>query len=364
MPHPSSTSSSERRSLSLAGSLTGLRPWGVLWMVAFLLAGELFVARSEWFWTWPERSRSGAFRVLERRVMARRPNPVVAIVGSSRLRDALAPAALEDELGLPRGAVANLSLTSGSPLDERALLQRNGVWFSRASVLVVGVEDWYFVNAYAPHERERRFATWPEQEAGWAGRGDLPRALLEHCVWSFGAARRLGDLVRAGPRPLVRPLRLDGDDRLTWRRAKVAEGPPSVPVGAAVRRYYGAVGDHAAGEVRGPSFREAALRDVVRAGRAAGLRVVFVQVPWREEYVDGVEGGHAAAWRTYHDRLAALAGRLDVPLIAADRGSESGLRRTDFVDYGHMTEAAGARYAAWLAARLRAIGVVAGRDGR
>lgn len=313
------------------------------WALLFLLLFELLVARSDWFWTYPERSRTGVFHVVERRVMARRPEPLLAVVGSSRARDAVVPSVLEQELGLSRGAVANVALTAGSSIDARELLRRDREWFARADVLAVCIEDWWVVGRRALEERERRFATLEEHREAWGRRH--PRALAERYAHTLLASRRIGSVLEAGPR-MFRAMRLDDEDRIVWRAWDVERGPETVRVDADVRRVW-------RGEAR-PAHRIGALRDVVREARALGLRVVLVQIPWRDEYVDAVADRHPDAWADYRRLVRDLAAELGVPLIAADRGTDIGLDRTVFRDYGHITDGGARAYSAWLAGELRA----------
>jgi len=344
MPLRSSTSSSERREPSLCAS--GLRPWGALWALLFLLVFEAAVARSDWFWTFPERSRSGAFYAVERRVMARRPNPKIVVVGSSRARDAVLPSALEHELGLVTGDVANLAMTSGSPLDARELLRRNPAYFAAVDLIIVGVEDWYFLDGRPMQERERLFADWSEQRDGWVQRGGWPRALREHGIKSLLGTRRMGAVIRAGPKAFRR-MPLDNEDRLAWRIGDVSTGPRELDVSRDVQRYY-----DGATVAR---YRITALRDLVTEGRRAGAHVVVVQIPLRDAYVDAVVRDHRDDWQQYRARLTAFCQGLSVPLIAVDRASDVNLVATQFRDYGHMTASGARTYSTWLGSRVRAV---------
>ncbi|MCA9537262.1 MAG: hypothetical protein KC620_00155, partial [Myxococcales bacterium] len=137
--------------------------------LSLLAAFEIGVARDERIWSAAPRTASGVFAVLEAQVIEPAEAPQVVLLGSSRVRDAVPPRALEAALGLPRGAVLNLGLTSGTPLDALTLYRRHRDKLGRARVLLLGVEDWYLNGAMPPTDRERRFATWAERVGDYVG---------------------------------------------------------------------------------------------------------------------------------------------------------------------------------------------------
>ena len=122
------------------GSARGLRPWGMLLALSLLLAFEFGLARRDWIWGWWPKSESGVIDAVERQVIAEAEAPAVLFLGSSRVRDAVSPREVEEQLGLRRGTVLNLAVTNGTPFDALTLYRRNREKLRSAKVAFFGVE--------------------------------------------------------------------------------------------------------------------------------------------------------------------------------------------------------------------------------
>jgi len=310
-------------------SLRGFRPVGVMAALVLLMLFDLAVARRDTVWSWFPRSQSGIVDVLESKVIAKAQHPMVLVMGSSRIRDAVIPRRLAQNLGLPDQSVLNLGLTAGTPFDALMLYQRNRRTLSRAQWLVLGVEDWYVNTHRAPNQRDRRFAglqdrvgifTWPDTLKlllGWVWRTYDARVLIHQYVSRWDV-----------PSQLTLPISEDG--RVVWRQEELDIGPDAVKVSGRVEYIYKQF-------IPGMG-RLRQLRRLIERAQEDGLQVMIIQLPLRDAYIDQVQAKHGWAYQAYRDLMKSFADTLhDCPVYMFEKASEIGMPPNYFYDYGHMT---------------------------
>jgi hypothetical protein len=301
-------------------------PKGAVLATLLLLGVELGLARQDWVWTWVPGSNSGIIEAMEARVIAPSEPPTVLLMGSSRVRDAVAPRQLEQALGLPRGGVMNLGVTRGTPYDARLLYERNRAKLSKAKVLVVGVEDWSFNASVSPNERFRRFASLDERASTFDK--DWTLSLLAGYVWrTYDAQGPLRRLLKSALTGREATLPISDDGRVVWRKEELEEGPAQYDVTPDVTR---SLEDYATTE-----GLKAPLVELIALARADGLDVVVVQMPLRDAYVEQAQRRYPDALRQYAEVLGSLGP--GVAVWRYDRASSLGIQERWFYDYGHMT---------------------------
>jgi hypothetical protein len=335
MKSPLSTSSSEDRV-----------PWYLrlraVWLaLAILLAVEFGLARQDWVWSWVPASNSGVVDAMESQVIAQAPAPQVLLMGSSRIRDGVAPRLLEQELGLPEGSALNLGLTRGTPYDAALLYRRNRDRFRGADLLVVGVEDWSFNAALSPNERYRRFASLPQRVGVYDE--DWTRSLVAGWFWrTYDAQGPLRRLLKSAVKGRKSKLPLAEDGRVKWRAKEKEVGPAQVDVSLDLKRFY-----------RGYTRRqglEDQLRDLVAMAREDDTQVILVQVPLRDAYLEQARQEYPEGLALYREALASFEG---VPQEIWWGSSALGIQQDWFYDYGHLTPPGAAVFTAALAERVR-----------
>jgi hypothetical protein len=313
-----------------------------------LLGVEVGVARRDWPWAREPHSDAGVVDALETQVIARAADPVVLLLGSSRMRDAIAPRTLERALGLRPGQVLNLGLTNGEPFSARVLYERNHAVLSRARVAVFAVEPWQVARQGHVNERVRRFATLGQRLRWFDGPERL--SLVVGALWrtldAGVALRRLAFAPLRHPSP---GLPIGEDGRVEWRDEEQVEALAKIPVGRSARRHWSGFSPS-----RG---RLACLGELVERLRGDGIEVIVVQLPVRDGYWRQVESRWPDRLATYR-RL--VEGAVNEVAWMGEAAAE-GLERADFYDYGHLTpsgaEKVTARIAQLLAPRLHAGGV-------
>ncbi len=321
---PSSISSSEP-----IGGLRRLDWRAPLLTVAILLGVELGIVRSGYLWKRAPNTMVGAFTAVEQNVLTKATPPKVVFLGSSRMRDAVAPRDLEAVMGLPRGAVLNLGLTGGTPYEARLFYERHRPLLAQARVIVVGVEDWYWNEGTPRNEVERHFATfgdrlrWVEQrhELGDLVGGVWRTVELQDPLTRFGMSFVKG----------VKTVRFH-DDRMVWR------APSDVrQLGPATTDIVGPIEHNMQAFKLGPGY-EGSLRVLLRAAREDGVRVVLTQLPLRAAYVDELEKRYPKMAPFMKERVEALARELDADVALYARGTDLGILDDRFYDYGHFSE--------------------------
>lgn len=319
-----------------------LRP--VVVCVLLLLLFELVVGRGTLIWTVDQRSESGQLDVLESKVIAKAQAPSVVILGNSRTRDALTPIDLESAWGLERGGVLNLSMTGGEPFDYRVILERHRALIEQADVVFLAVEAWMFRDDPLITERFRRFADWDDRLAAWRATED-PGLLLGGLWRTYDARRKIVETPIEWLMQDSRQLRLTEDGRVTWREEDQEIGNRSINMDWELETYY-----------RGYQPGRATVDDLIataRALHAAGVEVVIVRPPLRDEFVDARSDLALGAQRNFESVMADLKQQMPwLRFVVNQRASELGLDWRSYVDYGHMSLFGGRLYSSWLAEQV------------
>ena len=300
-------------------------PAGLLVCVAVLLVVEFGLARQDWTWGWIAQSPSGIFDAIETQLIEPAEGLQVVVMGSSRIQDGVSPRGLEKELGLPEGSAISLAMTSGRPFDALMLYERHREKFSKARVLVMEVAEFQFNGGFSPSERERRFATLDQRLSLYDPQNT--RSMLAGWVWrTYDAQGPLRRLIKSAVKKPVTKLALTEDGRINWRNKTLEEGPETIDAAPSVHKMY-----H---RFYMSQARLENLHKLVELAREDGLDVMLVQMPVRDSFVDIVEKKHA------DDYAAFVAATDKVPGVRLHRwvrGSELGLKPTDYYDYGHVT---------------------------
>jgi len=305
--------------------LRGLRPTGAALAVLLLVVVEIGLGRREWIWTAVRNSNMGLLHLLERDVIPSAPPPTVLLLGSSRMRDAVPPRALERALGLPESSVLNLGITSGTPLEALILYRRHRAKLSHAKVLVVSAEDWYANAGIDPSDSDRRFATLRERMTEYPLEESL--GLVAGWLWrTYDARFAIARWLKCQSRFCEGSAYVGPDRRVVYAGADPLEGPAQVDVTATVSGFY---------------YRYAwsdrwlkQLERLIAEAREDGLRVIVVQFPFRDAYLAAVRERHGKA---YDDYLRAVRSLHGAEVLIYEGASEVGIAQRYFRDYGHMT---------------------------
>ncbi|MGO9528118.1 MAG: hypothetical protein ACLP0A_11145 [Verrucomicrobiia bacterium] len=285
---------------------------------------EFSLSRADWPYRRYPSSYVGTF-LSQEKVLRRDPVPPrIIILGNSRSKCGLLSQEMERRLGLPNGAVLNLSIESGDHYDNYVFQKRNRRQMKPARLLIYGV-DAYEWNANFPlSERFHHFA-------GFADRLNLEPSVPSLFGWFFRTEEKAA-LYHAIFRRIKG--RLVGASRLT-SQAGVDDPPanqpaspvPLGPVEGRVSFWYK--------DFRLSPNRQALLQRVVAAAREDGQQVVIVQLPFRDEYVHEVVRSHASDYNTYQQSIRSLDG-VDIRLFEA--ASDCGLEPSDFQDWDHLDD--------------------------
>ena len=319
---------------------------GLLWALLWLLCLEGWVRIGSLWSAFPD-SQVGAYLMVEDHFRTQRVPPRVVFMGSSRMRDAVAPRIIEGVLGLSGGAVANLSLTSGTAFDALRMYDRNSQLFAGTEVAVIGIEDWWFNAARSFESMNRvRFAAglWERfRFPGLAAKSDL---VLGWFCRTWDARYVLRAYVDMFPIPPQGAMRLaDAAVLDDWGRIGARQNEAGAERAADVER---AAYDYL-GDFRLDNFSLWALNRLVGKLKDAGMEVVVIRLPLRREYRDLALGKYAGPEAEWH---AAVRAAIGMDVFEPDAAT-LGLADRDFVDYGHLARPGTARLSRELAEWLR-----------
>src|SRR5436190_15151835 len=113
-------------------SLQGLRlrvPKTLLAVAGVVIALELAVRAVPEKSLVPKASRQGEIFFIEEKVLPKFPAPRILLLGSSRMRRAIVPRQLDQQLGLPEGSTLNLGLAYARVYESLYLYERNEAKF-------------------------------------------------------------------------------------------------------------------------------------------------------------------------------------------------------------------------------------------
>ena len=248
-------------------------PWGLAFAVVWLFVFERMVARRGWVWDFNEYSSTGTITALERRIIAKAPAPKIVLLGNSRMRDAISPRQLEDELGCAKGTVMNLAVSAGGTFEAKALYERNKKKLSRADVVVLNVDTWYLDETEPPTMNVRRFGSLSDRVGiyGWRETASL----VVGWAWrSYDVRERYDGLLTAWLEDKKSShLKILPDGRVHFRKNSGEDGPQRIRpamTGLAKLVFVGG--------------REDELARFVAEVSASGPRVLLVALPLRDRY--------------------------------------------------------------------------------
>jgi hypothetical protein len=305
-------------------------PRGLLAALVLLAAMDFGLSRADWPYRRYPSSYVGAFLSQEQTLHHDPIAPRIIILGNSRSKAGLLPREMERLIGLPEGAVLNLSIESGDHYDNYLFQRRNRQEMKPARLLVYGV-DAYEWNANFPlSERFAHFAGLadrlrldPSAESlfGWFFRTEQKSALY-HAIFRRMKAR----LIPASPVPA-------GTETSDSQDVPTAAPTSLSPVEGRVSFWYK--------NFKLSPARDALLQQTVRTAREDGQRVVILQLPFRDEYMREVFRAHAADYDAYKQRLFSV----DASQVALfEAASACGLEPSDFQDWDHLDTAGAMKF--------------------
>jgi hypothetical protein len=281
--------------------------------------------------------------------------PVAAFLGSSHAQLAVAAHRVGDRLGLPRGAILNVGTSAGGPREQLQVYRANRALLGRARVvfLEVGARDF---NRHRAIRETHGPDAW-RRTAGLAERVGYPVDVRTKADWVAGWLLATWDL-RATWRSLI---------QAAWLKARAAAGARHVEVfdadgrAAVVRDPAAITAEWLAATARSAASRHLqvyeldrealdALGELVRDVRADGARVLFVEYPVSDAYLETVAREHAAADRVWRQELGARFP--DVPRLRFEAGAAR-LGVEDFRDADHLSRRGARAFAPYLAERVR-----------
>jgi hypothetical protein len=322
------------------------KPSGLIWAVLWLLCLEGWIRAGSVWRAFPD-SQVGAYLAVEDHFRTQPRLPRVIFLGSSRMRDAIAPRIVEHALGLPTGAVANLAVTSGTAFDALRMYDRNPDRFAGAAVAVIGIEDWWF-NATRSFESMNRvrFAAGLSERLrypGLAAKSDLVLGGFWRTWDARYVLRAYIDTFSIPPQGALRPA--DAAPLDDWGRIGARQNETGVTQAADVER----AAQEYMGDFRLDGFSLWALERLVAKLKDGGMDVVVIRLPLRPEYRALASGRYAGPEVLWHAAVRAAIGN-DVfePEAAA-----LGIVKGDFVDYGHLARPGAAKLSRALAGWLR-----------
>ena len=321
-------------------------PRAILLAVGLLVALDFGVSRADWPYKLLHRrganSYVGEFLDIEDRLSASKVEPRIVILGNSRSQCGLLGTELEAALHLPSGSVLNLSVRAGDHFDNFLLYRRNRDCIKRAPLVI------YAIDAYQWNRRmplSERFFHFADLEDRWK----LDRTPASFIAWVFRTAQTAG-LYHAFAEELAKGFAARSTavpaEGAGQREADAVGGV--YPVGRRVEWWYA--------DFTLSLPREASLVRIVRNARQDGQRVVLVQLPAQDAFVDQVLATHADHYRAYLDRARNIPG-VEATFVF-ERASDCGLAARDFKDWDHLAETGAVAFSRVLAERLQPYGSV------
>jgi hypothetical protein len=295
----------------------------------------------------PARSRQGEIFFMEREVLPRIPKPQVLLLGSSRIRRAVVPRQLDEELGLPQNSTLNAGLASGHVFEALYLYERNRAQLRQARLVILNADEWHLSCGW-------RLGSLFEMHAPWAERLELPEPLRTRAVLDGVFSMRLR----------LRLAQVSVTNRLSRRNADTLElkldennqvlppPRPAVPVDVDPARFAETIEAFYSHFNISPVLL-GHVEKLAALVREDGGRFVIMQLPNRSVYQGEVQRLHAAEYKQHIAALQALAQRLNVPLVLFAEPSSCGLSEEDYEDYGHINVAGARKLTGFLAELIK-----------
>ena len=295
----------------------------------------------------PARSRQGEIFFMEREVLPHFPKPQVLLLGSSRVRRAVVPRQLDEELGLPANSTLNAGLASGRVFEASYLYERNRAQLKQARLVILNTDEWHLSSGW-------RMGSVYELHAPWADRMLLPEPLrtrlLLDGIFSMRLRLRIVNEVISNKlnrrKPDALDLKLDENNQVL----APARAPLPVDVDPAffdktIEAFYYRFAISRA--------LEGHVEKLARLVREDGGQFVLMQLPNRVSYQKEVQKLHGDEYSAHLAALRALAERLGVPLVVLEQPSDCGLSDESYEDYGHITPAGARIFTRYLAGRIQ-----------
>lgn len=333
---PSRSSIFSSNTLQIRGGV----PRGLLTAIVLLGVLDFGLSRADWPYRKYPSSYVGTFLAQEQALRRDPVPPRIIIPGNSRSKCGLLAQEIERLLGLPQGAVLNLSIESGDHYDNYIFQERNRQLMKSARLLIYGVDAYEWNAEFPLSERFPHFAGLTDRLYlepsvprifGWFFRTE-EKAALYHAIFRRIKARltlssHVGNQAGADDPP-----------------SKPSASPePLGPVEGRVSFWYK--------HFRLSPKRQALLQQVVATAHEDGQRVVILQLPFRDEYMQEVFRAHASDYKVYQQSIRNLDG-VDVRLF--ETASDCGLEPTDFEDWDHLNATGAEKFTQvwcrWLAA--------------
>jgi len=268
----------------------------------------------------PARSRQGEIGFMEREVLPRFPAPQAVLLGSSRVRRAVVPRLLDEQLNLPPNSTLNAGLASGRVYEALYLYERNRAQLKTARLVILNVDEWHLSSGW-------RLGSLYETRAPWAERLQLGERLRNRFILDgiFSMRLRLR-VVPAALSSWLHPRRADALDLKLDENNQVLPPPlrkplpPDAPPDV-FREKVGTFYDHF--EVS--PVLAGHIEQLARMVREDGGTFVIMQLPNRSAYQAEVQKTHGKEYAAHIVALRALAQRLKAPLYILDQPAECGL---------------------------------------
>ncbi len=295
----------------------------------------------------PGKSRQAEMRFLEHEVLEKFPPPKILLMGSSRIRRAINPRLLDEQLGLPRHSTMNLGLASGRIFEALYFYQKNQARLSSAQLVVLGIDEWHLSTGW-------RLGSVYELNAPWSERMSLPNPLRTRLLLDGAFTMRLklplvfpAIAAAAGLRKKEAVELTLNDDYQVLPRARKA-----LPADIDPRRFHETIGTFYDTFHIDPVM-EGHVEALAKLVKAAGGKLILLQLPNRAAYHQEVERLRGKEFEQHVSTMTRLAQRLDVPFYLYRLPSECSLDETSFEDYGHMTPEGAALFTRHAAGTIR-----------
>lgn len=300
--------------------------------LTLLLLFEFAVARTKWAYELTPGIFIDSIYALEDNVIDPGPVPVVAVFGSSRLQDAVAPRLLERELGLKEGEAVNLAFPFGDAVGSRLLYERSRSKLSQVDVAVVGVEMWDLFGEQRLDPLQEYFLPMAER-LEHTGKDRV--SLIISSFWKTYAMRGMagyvfGGLLRGGPEQ--GPLGADG--RMRYYGGESYDGPESIDAAIQFDDRFAELEKQ--GDLSGFGDQEE-LQRFIDMLTADGVAVVVVHLPMRRDFIPEVENRLPKITTETRRVLDELTGPTRVDMEVSLEAL--GLPDTSYRDFGHAAEA-------------------------
>ncbi len=270
----------------------------------------------------PNLSRQGEIFFMEREVLSKFDAPKIVLLGSSRIRRAIVPTKLDEQLGLKKGSTINLGLAMARVYESLYLYERNEEKLKSAEWVILNVDEWHVSTGpkmsnslYETHGPLLERLQFPDR---------LRTRLFLDGLFNMRVTLKLVPGALFGRTKDTQTLKLDENNQiLPPPRAEKLE-----TYGDQIAMFYDRfdVNDIMLGHIE-------KLANKVKAN---GGRFVLMQLPNRAAYQTEVERTHGSDFKNEHGALKALAEKLNVPLLFYTLPENLGLTDANYEDYGHL----------------------------